>query len=288
MRGDGRSESRPERIEDSDIGIAKIGDVAGDDSQAMNQSSGCNQTVLDRHGSSGRPQISEEPCPPEAGLGCPVEAGDSAGTAIEPLFQPLATPARRQKLDPESQLTENNGVDSDLTFMATEPADDLCIRPRPRRLAEDIRIDEELHGSLQVVGRFRGDFHEEPLRRTRKQPVRQSLIGRCRAPPQSILAAVDPLDLKLLPGPDVILLPDGRRQNYLTFARDSCIHVSKISSYVGGFKPEREPSLRGDGFRSRAARRATLNAISRMPAGYRTAKMAFQSKEQASLESKQA
>jgi hypothetical protein len=46
----GRSKSRPERIEDFDICIAEIGDVAGDDSQAVNQSSGCNQTVLDRHG----------------------------------------------------------------------------------------------------------------------------------------------------------------------------------------------------------------------------------------------
>ena len=204
----------------------------------MSQGGGGNQTVLDRHGRSSRPHISEEPCPPEAGLGCPVEAGDSAGTAIEPLLQPLATPARRQKLDPESQLAENDRVDSDLAFMATESVDDLWIRPWPRGLAEDIRIDEELHGGSQVVGRFRGDFHEETLLRTRKQPVRQSLIGRWLAPPQSILAAVDPLDFKLLPGFDVILPPDGRRQNNLTFARNSRVHGGEISSYGGGFKPE--------------------------------------------------
>ena len=217
--------------------LAEIGNVPGDDSQAVNQSGGCNQTVLHRHGRSSRPHISEEPCPPETGLGCPIEAGDSADTTLEPLLQPLATPARRQKLDPESQLTENDRVDGDLAFMATEPIDDLCIRPRPRGLTEDIRIDEEFHGSLQVVGRFRGHSHEEPLLRTCKQPVRHSLIGRWFAPPQSILTAVDPLDFKLLTRFDVILLPDGRRQHNLSFARNACVHSCKISSYHGGFKP---------------------------------------------------
>ena len=163
--------------------LAEIGDIAGDDSQAVNQGGGGNQTVLDRHGRASRPHISEEPCPPEAGLGCPIEAGDSADTALEPLLQPRATPARRQKLDPESQLTEDDRVDGDLAFMATEPIDDLCIRPRPRGLTEDIRIDEEFHGGSQVVGRFRGDSHEETLLRAGKQPVRQSLIGSWFAPP---------------------------------------------------------------------------------------------------------
>lgn len=218
--------------------LAEIGNVAGDDSQAVSQGGGCNQTVLDRHSRSSRPHFSEEPCPPEAGLGCPVEAGDSADAALKPLLQPRATPARRQKIDPESQLTEDDRVDGNLAFMTTEPRDDLRIRPRPRGLTENIRIDEEFHGGSQVVGRFRGDSHEEPLLRTCKQPVRQPLVGRWFAPPQSILAAVDPLDFKLLPGFDVVLLPNGRRQNNLTFARNSCVHLSKISSYTSVFKPE--------------------------------------------------
>jgi len=163
--------------------LAEIGSVASDDCQAVNQSRGCNQTVFDRHGRSSRPHISQEPRPPETGLGGPVEADDSAGTALEPLLQPLATPTRRQQIDPESQLAENDRVDSDFSFMPTEPREDLRIRPRPRGLAEDIRIDEELHGGSHVVGRLRGHSHEEPLLRTRKQPVGKSLIGRWFAPP---------------------------------------------------------------------------------------------------------
>jgi len=174
--------SFPAWIEDFDLGLAEVGDVAGDDRQAVNQSRRRNQAVLDRHGRSSNPHISEEPCPPEAGLGCPVEAGDSANAAIEPLLQPPAASTRRQKLDPESQLTENDRIDGDLAFMTTEPVDDLGIGPRPRGLAEGICINEELRRGSQVVGRFRGDSHEEPLLRTRKQPVRQPLIGRWLVP----------------------------------------------------------------------------------------------------------
>ena len=144
-------ESRPERIEDFDVRLPEIGDIAGHDGQAVSQGGGGNKTVLDRHGRSSRPHFSEEPCPPEACLRCPVEAGDSTDAALKPLLQSLATPAGRQKIDPEPQLTEDDRIDGDLAFMAAKPADDLFIGPWPRGLAEDVRINKELHGGSQFV-----------------------------------------------------------------------------------------------------------------------------------------
>ena len=60
----------------------------------------------------------------------------------------------RQKLDSKSQLAEDDRIDGDLAFLATEPSDDLWIRAWPRGLAEDIRVNEKFHGGSQVVSRF--------------------------------------------------------------------------------------------------------------------------------------
>jgi hypothetical protein len=57
-----------------------------------------------------------------------------------------------------------------------------------------------------------------------KQPVGEPLIRRRLAPPQSILSAVDPLDLELLAWSDVILATDRRRKNDLPFDRNACAH----------------------------------------------------------------
>ena len=64
------------------------------------------------------------------------------------------------------------------------------------------------------------------------------MVGRWFASPQSILAAVDPLDPKLLSRLDVILLPDGCRQHDLSFAGHARIHAGKSASYRGDFQPE--------------------------------------------------
>jgi len=141
-----------EWVEDIDACRAEISDVAGDNSQAMRESGGRNQAVLDGHRCSSSPHRRKNSSPAEAGLTRPVQAGDAANAAVKPVFQPLATPTRRQQVDPESQLTENDGVDCNCSFIPTKPIDDRFIGLWLCGLAEDICINEVFHGNSQVVG----------------------------------------------------------------------------------------------------------------------------------------
>ena len=110
------------------------------------------------------------------------------------------------------QLAKNDGVDGDLTLVVAKPLDHLQIRSWPRRLAENIGIDEISHSvsvdsdSIATKKPFSGH--------ARSQSTTPS-FGGAAEPRESILAAPEPLDLELLAGLDAILLTDFRRQHDL-------------------------------------------------------------------------
>jgi hypothetical protein len=57
-----------------------------------------------------------------------------------------------------------------------------------------------------------------------KEPINDALIGRRLTPAQPVIAPIDPLNLKMLPGLDVIHLAYVCGKDELTFAGDDRFH----------------------------------------------------------------
>jgi hypothetical protein len=88
----------------------------------------------------------------------------------------------------------------------------------------------------QRISAFRFDRFEEPLFRTGQEPCNQTFLPGSYTADKSIVTAINPLDLELLPGFNPILSADFRRENDLTFAADLGCHSGKISSYHKSIK----------------------------------------------------
>jgi hypothetical protein len=92
-----------------------------------------------------RTKIGQQFGPAKTGLGRPRQAVDSFDATGEPPFQPLATGARGQQQNPESDLAENDRVDNKIAFVFAQPVDDLPLRRGLGRLAQDVGVNEVSH-----------------------------------------------------------------------------------------------------------------------------------------------
>jgi len=66
------------------------------------------------------------------------------------------------------------------------------------------------------------------------QPVDDALIRTRRAAHEAVVTAIDALDVELLAGFDLVLLPQLHGQDNLALGRDAGLHGGKISSYARG------------------------------------------------------
>src|ERR1039457_1760938 len=88
-------------------------------------------------------------------------------------------------------------------------------------------------GYLDVPGRFAAIHLLEPaFDRASEQQLHQTFIAQPLLSLQPVFAAVDALEVKLLSGFDVILLPEFDRENDLAFRGNGGFHSGKILFYV--------------------------------------------------------
>lgn len=101
------------------------------------------QAVLDRHRTASGAEIGEESSPAQA-CGCvPTQAVDALDAILEPSLQTFAALSLRQEKDAEKDLAENDGIDSDLSLVLSQPPQNPRIRVGPGGLAEDVRVDQQ-------------------------------------------------------------------------------------------------------------------------------------------------
>src|SRR5579872_2550779 len=125
--------------------MCEIAVVARDDCQVVRESDRGDQTVLDRHRASGSPQGCEQIGPAQTSVGFPRQVGETLHAGVEPLFQSCPLFPFRQQQNAKSNFARGERIDGDLALVPPEPLDHVLVESRSRRLAEHVRVDQELH-----------------------------------------------------------------------------------------------------------------------------------------------
>jgi hypothetical protein len=106
-----------EGVYDFDTRFLKISPVACRDREAMHESSGRNQTVLDRHAGSGCTKVGKQLSPAKPGICIPGRALDPLHSGREPSLEAATALAPRQQEDPEAKFAEDHGVHREIEFV---------------------------------------------------------------------------------------------------------------------------------------------------------------------------
>ena len=136
-----------ERIDDTHAGVNEIRTVAGGDGQIVEKRRGRDETVLDRHGLAGPPEVRQQFRPLQAGICVPRQTVEMSDSSVEPSFQSRPLPALGKDENPESQFAKNHRIDGDLRFVGAKPLDHSRIRSWFGWLTQNVGIDQILHNA---------------------------------------------------------------------------------------------------------------------------------------------
>jgi len=134
-----------ERINNLDAGLSEIIAVPSDHDQVVNKSRGCDKAIFNGHGLSRCAKLCQQLRPSQAIFSFPRQAMETLDPCGKPLFKFFSAPSSWQKQDTKTKLAQNDGIDHNFSFVLSKPPDDLCIRSRFRRLAQNIGIGQVSH-----------------------------------------------------------------------------------------------------------------------------------------------
>src|SRR5215211_4086451 len=139
--------SRVERVEKLYCGLFEVATVSRHDHEAVHERRRGDETVLDRHGTTGRTQPRDKLRPPKSRHCLPRQTVQLTDAPRKPRFELRSAAAFRQETNAEPDLAQDDRIDDELALVASQPVDHMRVWIGPRGLAKDVRVDEKLHSS---------------------------------------------------------------------------------------------------------------------------------------------
>src|SRR5712691_6640001 len=139
-----------EWIDDPDARLLEIPDVSCGEGQAVLQGGGGYHPIEQRHHLPTPFQSDHQLRPAPAHCGIPRQTLDRLHHRLEPALKPRALATRGKREHSQEELAENDRVDYELALVPRQPLDDFGVGTGLRRLAQNIRIDEEGHQSFGI------------------------------------------------------------------------------------------------------------------------------------------
>src|SRR6516164_562483 len=106
-----------EGVDNGEAGLLEINAVSRDYCQAVDQSRGGDETVLDGHGAPGDAKICKQLRPPQPRLRLPRQTSKPLDARVEPPLEAGAPPSIAQQENAEAQLTKDDRIYGDFTFV---------------------------------------------------------------------------------------------------------------------------------------------------------------------------
>ena len=136
-----RETSINERIDDTHAGVHEIATILRGDRQTVDDRSRRDEAILDRHGFSGCAKTRQQFRPFQPRVRVPGKTVETPDTRVEPAFQGTPLPSLGQDEYPESEFTENDGIDGNIRLMCAKPRHHPRIGRWFRRLAQNVGVD---------------------------------------------------------------------------------------------------------------------------------------------------
>ena len=112
------------------------------------------------------------------------ETVETPGPRVEPAFQGSPFPALGKNENPESEFTENDGIDGNIQLMVAKPSHNPPVGRRFRRLTQNVGVDQVLHSAPYLpANRLTANRSTQSRSGLRRQCDRMSwLLGQSEKP----------------------------------------------------------------------------------------------------------
>lgn len=131
------------RIDDSYACGIEVASVERHDRQIVRQRGRSDEAVLDRHRAALRAELREQLGPTQTRGALPRYALQSLYSVLEPALKPTSAATTWEQQDAETNLTQDDWIDSQFGLIAPKPLDDTLVRGRLGRLREDVRVNQK-------------------------------------------------------------------------------------------------------------------------------------------------
>src|SRR5437016_7071068 len=137
--------SNNEGIDDGNTGLREINAVSRSDRQTVDDGGRCDETILDGHRFSGSARLRQQFRPLQPRVRIPGKTMETPGPCIKPTLQRRPLLSFGKNKNAETQFTENDGIDGDVSLVRAKPMHNQRIRSWFRRLAQNVRVNQILH-----------------------------------------------------------------------------------------------------------------------------------------------